>query len=126
MGDFNSLRPEDFKQTKEKSDLFLRYNQNFKERKDYETYFIPVFKELCLAEVIPLIRSKGLIEASIKEKNESTFPTPLFLNMKTPIAKIDYIFHTPDIFVNDYQVLTGEVFDKTSDHYPIVGELSFK
>jgi len=45
--------------------------------------------------------------------------------MPVPYLKIDHIFYTPDLVVSNFQVLTGGVFDKASDHYPVVGELSF-
>ncbi len=124
MGDFNALRPEDVIQTKAKFNALLEANPSFKERKDYETYFIPVFKGLCLAKVIPLIHSSGFIETN-SEKTQHTCPTPLLLNTKSAILKLDHMFYSPDLRIDNFQVLTGDVFDKASDHYPIVGEVSF-
>ncbi len=123
LGDYNSLRPED---AAESGRLFykivrllpfIRLSSGFKGT-------IKTVKDMLLDQkVINLLRSRGFIEAKGSEKFEPTMPTKFFFPLIPPIFKVDYIFHTPDISVNNFQILKGKVFDKASDHYPIACEV---
>jgi len=115
LGDLNTVYPED--RPKLKSDLnhLLLERSEFKERD---------FKELLRAEVIPLIKSKGFVGARGDGPRTSTAATSLSKQKFGAIFKIDHIFHSPDIKVEKFQVLKGSIFEKASDHYPIVAKLS--
>lgn len=125
MGDFNALHPEDVAQSKATCDAFLKANPSFKSRKDYRSYFVPVLESMYQTKVVPLVRSRGFLEAVNHGQVQPTVPTPLFLKIPSPIFKIDYIFSTPDLMLNKLRVLKGGIFDETSDHYPIICEVSF-
>jgi endonuclease/exonuclease/phosphatase family metal-dependent hydrolase len=125
MGDFNALCREDIPEVRLKWNKFLEMNPGFKKNKDFEDYFVPAFNGLIRGEVIEEIKKRGFKEAKDEALRKMTFPTPVFLNISVPYLKIDHIFYTPDIMIKNFQVLTGGIFDKASDHYPIVGELSF-
>lgn len=125
MGDFNSIRPENVFEIKIKWKLVLLMKPEFKKKPLFNTYFKPVFKSLCKAQAINLLRKHGFGEAKGQTKT-NTFPTPLLPMNLPPLLQVDYIFHTPDLKVTNFNVPTGEPFDKSSDHYPIVGTISFK
>lgn len=125
MGDFNAVCKEDVPEIKLKWHKFLKLNPKFKESKDYESYFVPVFDELIRGEVVEKIKQKGFREAANNGIRQMTFPTPVFMNVPTPYLKVDHLFYTPDLSIDNFQVLTGGIFNQASDHYPVVGELGF-
>ena len=122
MGDLNALDLEDVANVKVAFNKFIETNPSFKERSDFKTYFIPAVEEMCRGEVIKKIKEHGLLE-SIYSRGKPTFPTPVFLNIPKPLARIDHLFYTFDLKISKFEVLTGGVFDKASDHYPIIAEL---
>lgn len=126
MGDFNTLRPEDIRQSKLNWGNFLKSHPDFKTREDYQSYFVPASEGMLKAQVIPLIRSKGFVDALGLVGFQPTFPTPLSPLSAFSGLKIDHMLHTPDLQIKNVEVLTGGVFDKASDHYPIVGEVSLR
>lgn len=126
MGDLNTLRPEDVSQSKLNWENFLKAHPDFKTREDYQSYFVPASKGMLKAKVVTLMRSRGFISAAGPAESKSTFPTPLSPLSAFSGLKIDHMLHTQDLQIKNVEVLTGGVFDKASDHYPIVGEVSFK
>ena len=81
-----------------------------------------VIKDMGRGEVVKLIKNYGLVDAD--NKNVLTFPSEFF-RVKTPgaIFKIDYAFVSKNVKVKNHQVLKGGIWEKSSDHYPIVIEI---
>jgi len=119
MGDFNSILPEKVLELKIKWKLVLMMKPDFKKNPSFNTYFKPVFESLCNAQAINLLRKNGFLDARGQTKT-NTFPTPLLPLNLPPLLQVDYIFHTPDLKV-DINVPTEKLFNKASDHFPIVG-----
>ena len=78
----------------------------------------PVLREMMRGEVTRKIRGKGFVDMGMGKGN--TVPSKLFpIKIEEPITRFDYGFCTPDIKVENFKVLRGEVFDKLSDHFPL-------
>ena len=71
---------------------------------------------------LEMLAKYGLIDSD-KYQNPTT-PTKFITDIvKGVTMRLDYTFHTKDIQVTNFKVLTNKVFDQISDHYPIVFEL---
>lgn len=119
MGDLNCIYPDDVKQLQTGLERFLEQYPVFKSRADFNTYFVPALEQMSRAEVIPLLQSRGFIDARGSVKREPTAMTSLSLLNLGAILTIDHIFHTPDISVGNFQVMSEPIFEKASDHYPV-------
>jgi len=105
MGDLNSL---------DKSDESIIPSINFDLDK--------VLKDMGRGEVIKFIKGNGFIDTNMDKLK--TAPTKLFpIKVDKPILRLDYIFHNQFLEAKNFEVLNGEIFNKTSDHFPIEVEL---
>ena len=75
--------------------------------------------------LIPYIKSQNLLDV-FGDSKELTIPTPKYSNGSSTGARIDYIFHTPDIKVLSSEVIKREGAEIASDHYPITAILELK
>lgn len=77
-----------------------------------------VLKDMGRGEVISFIKEKDFNDSNIDKLK--TVPTKLFpIKIDKPILRLDYIFYNQYLKSKNFEVLTGEIFDKTSDHFPI-------
>ena len=121
MGDLNSVAPEDKNELKKNFQKFIDTHPKFKKRNDYD-YYIEKMNGLYKTQVIPTIRKSGFKDADRKYSNPTAFTKLYGHDVPVSIFRVDYILHTPDIKINNYIVMKGGIFEKASDHYPIVGE----
>jgi len=78
----------------------------------------PVLKEMMRGEVTKRIKEKGFIDMG--KDGGNTVPSKLFpVKIDRPITRFDYGFCTPDITIDNFEVLRGVEFDQLSDHFPI-------
>jgi endonuclease/exonuclease/phosphatase family metal-dependent hydrolase len=78
----------------------------------------PVTTGMARAEVTKILKEYGFVDMG--KGNGNTIPSKLFpIRVNQPMLRVDYGFCTPDIKVQKFEVLRGEVFDKLSDHFPI-------
>lgn len=75
-------------------------------------------RDMMRGEVTGKIREKGFVDMGKGKGN--TVPSKLFpIHTDKPIARFDYGFCTPDIKIENFEVLRGTQFDQLSDHFPI-------
>ncbi|MCW1949404.1 MAG: endonuclease/exonuclease/phosphatase family protein [Candidatus Shapirobacteria bacterium] len=81
-----------------------------------------VFKEMSRGEVISLIKQNGFSDTnSLRFK---TVPTKLFpIKTDGALARLDYIFYRGNFECRNFEVITGELFEKISDHFPVKANL---
>jgi endonuclease/exonuclease/phosphatase family metal-dependent hydrolase len=80
-----------------------------------------ILKDMSRGEVIKFIKNNGFIDANIDRLK--TVPTKLFpIKIDKAILRLDYIFYSQNLKLRNFEVLIGEIFDKTSDHFPIEAE----
>jgi endonuclease/exonuclease/phosphatase family metal-dependent hydrolase len=48
------------------------------------------------------------------------------VKIENAFMRLDYAFHTEDVQISNFNVLKDPIFDKVSDHYPIVFEVNIK
>lgn len=123
MGDLNCIYQEEIPKLENHLKKFLQENPTFSQQKDFNTYFVPAFEEIKKGKVISLIRAKGFIDARGKKVRQPTAFTRLSIPTLGPILTVDHIFCSQDIQTKDFQVLTAGVFEKASDHFPVVTEI---
>jgi endonuclease/exonuclease/phosphatase family metal-dependent hydrolase len=117
-GDLNTFDQGDLLRAKAGLRILYALNPNAKSME-------PATNEMARAEVTKLIKAKGLVDMGKGQGN--TIPSKLFpIKLNGPALRIDYGFCTPDIRVENFEVLRGEIFDKTSDHYPIKMRISLE
>lgn len=124
MGDFNAIDPSERATVEKNFQKFLDKNPSFKKREDYKDYFVPAFAELLKAQIVPLIERFGFQDSSIKGRAEATAWTKLSPFKLTSIARVDHIFTDRNAEVKGFLVLKNGIFEKASDHYPIMAEIS--
>ncbi|WP_344873620.1 endonuclease/exonuclease/phosphatase family protein [Allokutzneria multivorans] len=79
----------------------------------------PIVADMQRGEVAELLESLGLQDAS--PAGRPTFPTQLFpIKLDEPVLRLDYCFHTASATVRDFSVPNSEIFQKASDHLPVV------
>ncbi len=82
-----------------------------------------VFREMSRGEVIKLIKENGFIDTNLVRMK--TVPTKLFpIKTDGPLARLDYIFYRGNIECKNFEVLSREMFEKMSDHFPIRVDIS--
>jgi len=119
MGDLNTLSQNDVPKTNPLIDKFATDNPQLIES------LLPVLNEMKRGDVIKQLEMFGLKDAG--KNGEPTAPTKLFpAIIKNAILRIDYAFHTDNVRVKNFKVLTDSLFSQTSDHYPIVFDINVK
>jgi endonuclease/exonuclease/phosphatase family metal-dependent hydrolase len=112
LGDFNSLSPHD------------QYNQNELLTALKNKNITKFGSDRILFETITTIESAGFVDcAAHKNYFTNTVPTPANDDPFHAIPlRIDYAFATPKIipFIKNITVKKGGVFDKASDHFPLI------
>jgi endonuclease/exonuclease/phosphatase family metal-dependent hydrolase len=82
-----------------------------------------VFRDMSRGEVIKFIRERGFMDTNVDRLK--TAPSELFpIKVGNPILRIDYIFYNQYLESGNFKVLRGEIFNKTSDHFPIMTEIN--
>ncbi len=119
MGDMNTIAIQDYGYMSKIGSLFLRLQalhptlRNFLGEREYW-------------EPLRLLEAAGFVSATHAE--HKTFPTkqledfPIWV--PSSLFRIDYVYHTPDLYLTDVHVPRGGVFDTASDHYPVVFEIN--
>jgi len=84
---------------------------------------LPEFiRKIYESSVPKILTSHTFSTANIQHK--PTAPTNILTKgILKPFIEIDYIFHNPGIKSSNFQIYTGGVFEKASDHYPISCEI---
>ncbi len=115
-GDFNSIDQGDWsKYGSEILHMFAR----FPSLKSMEKALFQMER----GEVTARIKQQGFVDAD-EIKRRRTIPSRLFpMNTVKPILRLDYAFYNNLVRLREFRVLTGALFDYTSDHYPITFEL---
>jgi len=87
--------------------------------------FMPVLDQMKRGEVTRILERHRFLDA---DKNGTpTAPSKLFpVKIESALLRVDYAFHTKDIQISNFKVLKDSIFDKASDHYPIVFEVNIK
>lgn len=116
MGDLNTLSLKDLSKTDLLINEFAKVNpQMYKAMK-------PVLDQMKRGEVIKQFETFGLKDAD--KDGMPTAPTKLFpAEIKGAVLRLDYALYTDRLKVQNFNVLTGPNFDKSSDHYPISFEV---
>lgn len=117
MGDFNSLSPHD---PYDRNELIANLkNKNITKFGSEQLSF----------DTIQTIESAGFIDcAANKNYFAHTVPTPANDDPAHAIPlRIDYAFITPNLlpFVKNISIKNGGVFDRASDHFPLVLDMDF-
>lgn len=119
MGDLNTLSPN------EALRLTPLINKFFTEHPHLSESLMPVLEEMKRGEVTKILEKNRFQDA---DKTETpTAPSKLFpVKTENAFLRLDYVFHTKDIQISNFNVLREPIFDKVSDHYPIVFEFNIK
>lgn len=125
IGDFNSLRSEDVIYSEKIYNKILRLIPFLKLIKVFQGLFDSVEDMFGSQKIVDLLKGNGFTEAEGRVKFEPTMPTKIYFPLIPPIFRVDYFFHSPDLLVENYKVIRGKLFDKTSDHYPISCEVTY-
>ncbi len=100
MGDFNSLCQEDAARVKYIGSPFT------------------VIEKINHPQVIPLVIGAGFIDAG--KMGGPTAPTKMLVaKISLPFLRLDYIFHTLQLKMSNFQVFKNSFFNSVSDHFPI-------
>lgn len=89
----------------------------------FMTEILPAVRQMKRCEAVAYLSDElGLVNAI--PDFEPTMPSKLFPGgMDRPFIRVDYFFHSPDVKPKKAQVVYGELFDQTSDHFPVVMEI---
>ena len=112
IGDLNSFSPEN------KEDTLLKIDKVLMTGSKYEGLKAQLY-DMARAEVISELQRKGFKDTSTNFVN--TFPTKLTGILKTSLVKVDFAL-VKNIESRKFEVLRGELVEKTSDHYPVLLE----
>lgn len=117
-GDLNSFTLEDLAIPNKIQEEFVVSNPELTKKLD------PVLNEMKRGEVVETLKTHGFIDSAKEFK--PTMPSKLFpAVVKAPFIRVDYIFHTKDVFSDHAEVYTADLFDTVSDHYPISAVLKY-
>lgn len=111
-GDLNTFSPRDSDDTKKRVNDFILKNPKFSFLKNQ-------FMDMARAEAAEKLLSDGFEDAS--KSNDCTAPTKLLKLVDRPILRLDYCFYK-NISVKNFEVLTGNIYEAASDHFPILIE----
>ena len=112
-GDLNSLSHEDITDNKINIDRFFLKNPQY-------TAFKNQLYEMMNSKITTNLTTFGFKDASID--NLPTAPTKLSVFKSDAFLRLDHCFYK-GIKVKKFKVLTDNIFDQVSDHYPILIEI---
>lgn len=112
MGDLNTISPRDSEETKKRINKFITKNPKFSFLKNQ-------FMDMARAEVIKKLSSASFKDAS--KNSDCTAPTKLTGLSEKPLLRLDYCFYK-NLSIKDFKVLTGDIYEEASDHFPILIE----
>lgn len=111
IGDLNTIDESDLVEARKQIEAMFVINPETKVME-------PVLTEMMRGEVTKKIKSVGFIDMGIGKGK--TTPSKLFpYKIDDPIIRLDYGFSTPEIKIENFQVLRDKVYDQLSDHFPI-------
>jgi endonuclease/exonuclease/phosphatase family metal-dependent hydrolase len=117
MGDLNTM---DTKELQKSRSLIKAISTKHKE---VTRLLWPKLLSLQEGTVIPLLRAHGFTDAATE--HVPNVPTTLLgKEIKHPVFRLDYIFCTDSINCSPTEVVFGDIFQKSSDHYPIMCAVS--
>jgi endonuclease/exonuclease/phosphatase family metal-dependent hydrolase len=115
MGDLNTLRKSEGPAVKKALSVFYEDNPGI------ESKLGSIITDMQRGEVIVLLESLGLQDAGMA--SSPTVPTKLFpAKSDQPFLRLDYCFHSSSVKITNFVVRTQDIFQKASDHFPIVFE----
>jgi len=120
LGDLNSLSHQDLY---DKNRLIEGFRKVFGENTQ------AIIDGMLRGKTIPYITSQGLIDthkAIHPNGIDSTIPTDYLSEDKRSGIRIDYIFCSPDLKIEDAYVVKNNSTNQASDHYPVVAVLNTK
>lgn len=113
MGDLNALKKEDVSKLKPLIDKFFLVNPEL--LAGYED----VLKQMMVGTALSKIEGGGFVDAT--HIMQATAPTKLFpAKLEDPILRLDYAYYRGKVKISNFEVRREEIFDRASDHYPIV------
>lgn len=114
MGDLNSIRDTERTQVEAAFGEFMKQNPEIGKK------FQPIVNDMLRAETIKQLEVWGLRDAG-QQRHLPTMPTTLFpVKVDAPFLRIDFCFYSPSLSVSEFNVPYDEIFQKASDHFPIV------
>lgn len=120
IGDLNALWPEHVGEVKARVNAFLASHSSFKGRDDYRA-MQEVFDNFYQAAALSDLKRHGFTEPL---ESRATALTPLHMLGLPNIFPIDHIL-LKNCVASEYTVLTGDIFETASDHYPLVASLDW-
>lgn len=118
MGDLNALKREDLPYLQPFINRFFRDNPGL------ATGYKSVLQEMMRGEALDEVEKNGFVDAA--DTVQATAPTKLFpADIHEPLLRLDYAFYRGDIKITHFAVPRDELFDRASDHYPIVFDCQF-
>lgn len=113
MGDLNTISKSEVAGVREALNVFYVENPGI------EDELGPVIADMQRGEVVALLKSLGFQDADTS--NSPTVPTKLFpAKSDRPFLRLDYCFHSQLVEVTNFAVPTQDIFQRASDHLPIV------
>ncbi|MCL4360512.1 MAG: hypothetical protein M1511_20230 [Deltaproteobacteria bacterium] len=119
-GDFNSLADRDIEYVQKTFQRIYRY---LPRRLKHRVYSVE--SKIAHRGTIQLIKSHGFVDMAASNVQPIT-PTKKFSRLISPFLRFDYAFGTPNIVVASTWVVRGDLFDRTSDHYPFIVDINAK
>lgn len=117
MGDLNSISYTERDRTETAFETFVKQNPEIGAK------IQPVVDDMLRAETIKQLEAWGLQDAGQK-RQLATMPTSLFpAKVDGPFLRVDHCFYSPSLSVSECSVPYDEIFQKASDHFPIVYDI---
>lgn len=115
MGDFNTM---DKRELKRSMSVVGKLKTGVKE------HLWPKLLNMGQGLVVNYLRSQGFKDGATNPM--PTAPTKLIrpATLKEPLVRLDYVWHRGSVGVGNVRVAREPIFDKASDHYPIVFDVS--
>lgn len=113
MGDLNIIAKQDIPEIEESLITFYAKNPTLKHKIE------PVITDMFKGEAAAEISSWGMRDACVPY--QPTFPTHVFpAYADKAFLRLDYCYYSPQLVIEDFTVMQAAVFQKASDHFPIV------
>jgi len=117
MGDLNSISDT------ERTHAETAFGEFVKQNSEIGAKIQPVVDDMLRAETTKQLEVWGLQDAGEKQQL-ATMPTALFpAKVDKPFLRVDYCFYSPSLSVSGFNVPYDEIFQKASDHFPIVFDI---
>lgn len=116
MGDFNCISDTDVTVIIKALAKLLKTSST-----TMRTRLYSVEDKLAHRGVIRFLEASGFVDGSIQK--QPTTPTHKLNFNVGPFLRLDYAFHTPEIVMASTEVVRGTLFDRASDHFPLVVEI---